>query len=114
MLNYRVPPELLLPLVPNDTQLDLWNGAAYLSVVGLLFLDTRVLGLPIPFHRTFPEVSLRFYVRREVGGEVRRGVTFIRELVPRVAIAAVARLAYNEPYRAVRMRHRIVQGASNK
>jgi len=107
VLNYRVPPELLIPLVPNGTTLDLWNGIAYLSVVGFLFRDTRVLGVPIPFHRTFEEVNLRFYVRREVAGEARRAVTFIRELVPRRAIAAVARLTYNEPYRALPMRHQI-------
>jgi uncharacterized protein YqjF (DUF2071 family) len=107
MLNYRVAPELLLPLVPAATQLDLWDGIAYVSVVGFLFTDTRLLGVPIPFHRTFEEVNLRFYVRRDVAGETRRGVTFIRELVPRAAIAVVARLVYNEPYRALRMRHHI-------
>lgn len=107
MLNYRVPPELLNPLVPDGTTLDLWNGVAYVTVVGLLFRDTRVLGLPIPLHRTFEEVNLRFYVRREVGGEIRRAVTFIRELVPRRAIAGVARLTYNEPYHALPMRHQI-------
>jgi hypothetical protein len=37
---------------------------------------------------------------------VRRGVAFVRELVPRAAIALVARLAYNEPYLAVPMRSR--------
>jgi uncharacterized protein YqjF (DUF2071 family) len=55
----------------------------------------------------FPEVNLRFYVRRHVGDEVRRGVVFIRELVPRRAIATVARIMYNEPYRALAMRYRI-------
>ena len=108
MLNYRVAPELLLPHVPRGTTLDHWQGATYVSVVGLLFRDTRLLGVPVPFHRTFEEVNLRFYVRREVDGEVRRAVTFVKELVPRRAIAAVARLAYNEPYEACPMRHRIL------
>jgi uncharacterized protein YqjF (DUF2071 family) len=112
ILNYRVPPELLVPLVPDGTTLDLWNGIAYLSVVGLLFRDTRILGLPIPWHRTFEEVNLRFYVRREVAGEIRRAATFIREIVPRRAVATVARLAYNEPYRALPMRHQIRLEAS--
>jgi uncharacterized protein YqjF (DUF2071 family) len=57
-------------------------------------------------HRHFEEVNLRLYVRRTSGGEVRRAVTFIRELVPRRAIATVARLSYNEPYTALPMRHR--------
>lgn len=105
MLNYRVAPELLLPHVPAGTELDDWEGATYLSVVGFLFRDTRLRGVPVPFHRHFEEVNLRFYVRRRVGAEVRRGVTFLRELVPRRAIATVARLAYHEPYTALPMRH---------
>jgi len=111
MLNYRVDAALLAPYVPRGTTLDLWRGDAFVSVVGLLFDDTRVLGVPIPFHITFPEINLRCYVRREVGGETRRGVVFIRELVPRAAIALVAKLAYNEPYRALRMRRRIAMAA---
>jgi len=92
--------------------LDRWQGATYVSLVGFLFCDTRLLGAPIPLHRDFEEVNLRFYVRRAAGGEVRRGVTFIREIVPRPAIAAVARIAYNEPYVALPMRHTIAAQAS--
>lgn len=105
MLNYAVDPALLRPHLPAGTGLDSWQGQTFVSLVGFLFADTRLLGLPIPWHRTFEEVNLRFYVRRELPGEVRRGVTFIRELVPRAAIATVARLAYNEPYTALPMRH---------
>lgn len=106
-LSYRCPPELLKGLVPRGTALDRWQGAVYLSLVGFLFRDTRVLGLPIPGHREFEEVNLRFYVRREVAGEIRRGVVFIRELVPRRAVALIAKRVYNEPYLAVPMSHRI-------
>lgn len=105
MLNFTVDPRLLEPLVPRGTALDTWQGSVFISLVGFLFADTRVLGIPVPGHRTFEEVNLRFYVRRTVAGETRRGVTFIRELVPRRAIAWAARLAYNEPYRAMPMRH---------
>jgi hypothetical protein len=104
LLSYEVEPAVLAPLVPAGTTLDRWDGRALASVVGFRFLGTRVLGVPVPFHRNFDEVNLRFYVRREVAGEVRRGVVFVRELVPRAAIAWLARRAYNEPYRAVRMR----------
>lgn len=97
-------PAVLAPLVPAGTALDLWDGRALASVVGFRFLGTRVLGVPIPGHRDFDEVNLRFYVRREAGSEVRHGVVFVRELVPRAAIAWLARLVYNEPYRAVPMR----------
>jgi len=105
MLSYEVAPALLEPFVPRGTELDAWNGHTYVSLVGFLFDDTRVLGLPVPGHRSFEEVNLRFYVRREAVGEVRRGVTFIREIVPRRAIALTARALYNEPYVTLPMRH---------
>lgn len=108
MLNYRIDPLVLQPLVPVGTELDSWHGETMVSVVGFRFLNTRLLGLPIPFHRNFDEVNLRFYVRREVAGKLRRGVVFVREVVPRVAIATVARWIYNEPYLACPMRS--VQG----
>ena len=104
MLNYHIDPSVLLPHVPAGAHLDTWNGQTLVSIVGFRFLRTRVLGLPAPFHRHFPEVNLRFYVRYEVGSEVRRGVTFVREIVPRRAIAYTARLLYNEPYVALPMR----------
>jgi uncharacterized protein YqjF (DUF2071 family) len=105
MLNFAVDPEVLKPLVPSGTELDFYDGQTFLSVVGFLFLDTRVMGLPIPRHRDFEEVNLRFYVRRQSLDQWRRGVAFIRELVPRRAIALIARTFYGEPYSAMPMRH---------
>ena len=107
ILTFQAEPALLRRYVPEGTELDTHDGRALISLVGFRFLQTRVLGLPMPFHRHFDEVNLRFYVRREVRGEIRRGVTFIREIVPRRLIAWVARLAYNEPYIALPMRSEI-------
>jgi uncharacterized protein len=104
MVNYVVDPAALPPLVPAGTELDLWQGRAYVSVVGFRFLRTRVLGIPVPFHRNFDEVNLRFYVRRSVSGEWRKGVAFVKEIVPRRAIAFVARTLYNENYVRMPMR----------
>jgi uncharacterized protein YqjF (DUF2071 family) len=105
MLNYEVNPRVLARRVPAGTTLDLWQGRALVSVVGFRFLGTRVLGVPVPWHRDFDEVNLRFYVRRELdGGAVRRGVVFLRELVARPAITWLARLTYNEPYQTLPMR----------
>ncbi len=105
MLNYTIEPDILRPFVPTGTELDQWNGHTFVSVVGFLFLNTRLVGLPIPFHQNFEEVNLRFYVRRRGATGWRRGVVFIKELVPKPAIAAVARLVYNENYQALPMRH---------
>ena len=93
--------------MPDGTELDDWHGRTFVSVVGFLFLNTRVLRLPIPFHRNFEEVNLRFYVRRRGPEGWRRAVVFVRELVPRAAIAFTARTVYGERYMAVPMTHAI-------
>jgi uncharacterized protein YqjF (DUF2071 family) len=103
MLNYGVDASLLEPFVPAGTELDAFEGKPYLSLVGFEFNRTRVLGFAVPFHQAFEEVNLRFYVRRGF----KRGVAFIRELVPRYAVAAIARWVFNENYSCVPMSHRI-------
>jgi hypothetical protein len=107
MLNYTVDPAILAPFVPPGTEIDFENSTTYVSMVGLLFRDTRLLGLPIPRHRDFEEVNLRFYVRKKSADTWRRGVVFIREMVPRYAVALVARACYGENYFAVPMKHHI-------
>ena len=108
----QIDPAALLPLVPRGTELDQWQGHTLVSVVGFRFLDTRVFGVPIPFHRNFAEINLRFYVCRRGPDGWRRGVVFIREVVPRRMIALVARIGYNEPYVALPMRHLVQMEAA--
>lgn len=103
MFNYSVDPGLLQRFVPRGTTLDAFEGRTYVSLVGFEFNNTRVAGVAIPFHSSFEEVNLRFYVRR-LG---KRGVVFIRELVPKFAVAAIARIAFGENYSSVRMSHSI-------
>jgi len=114
MLNYEVDPRLLQPLLPAGTELDTHAGLTFMSIVGFLFLDTRVLGLPIPFHRDFEEVNLRFYVRRKADDGWRRAVVFVNEIVPRRAIAWVARALYGERYRALPMAHALEFGSDGE
>src|SRR5881392_1891068 len=113
MLNYVVDPGLISPFVPPHTEIDYENGETFLTVVGFLFLDTRLLGVPIPLHRDFEEVNLRFYVRRKSADKWRRGVVFIREVVPRRAIVLVARTFYRENYIALPMKHEIEYHGEN-
>lgn len=109
MLNYAVDAALLEKFVPFGTELDFFAEKTYLSLVAFEFNNTRVRRVAVPFHRSFEEVNLRLYVRR---GE-RRGVTFIRELVPRRAVAAIARQFFNENYSCVSMSHRIRKKTSD-
>lgn len=105
MANYEVEPEILEEFVPKGTSLDFHNGKCFVSLVAFMFLDTRVMDFLIPFHINFEEVNLRFYVKRETPEETRRGVSFIKEIVPKTAIAKVAKVFYGEPYEKWEMSH---------
>ena len=113
MLNYSVDPSLLLSSVPRGTELDLWHDKAFVSLVGFQFLKTRVFGISFPFHRNFDEINLRFYVKRNEANETRRGVVFIKEIVPRRVIAAVARAFYGENYVSLPMSHKLLATDQN-
>jgi len=99
LANYAIPEELLRPHLPPGIEFDRRDGECWGSLVGFQFLKTRVLGLSWPGYRNFPEWNLRFYVKQ---GDT-RGVVFVREFVPQRLTAAMARLIYNEPYRAAKL-----------
>jgi len=109
MANYAVNPEVLSPFLPKHTELDLHNGKAYVSLVGFLFLNSRIFGVPIPFMGSFEEVNLRFYVKRKINGEWRRGVVFVNETVPYHLVATIANWLYKEHYTAVPTKHSITK-----
>ena len=74
LLNFEVPAEAIAELAPAGTEPDLFNGQAYLSIVGFMFRDARYFGLRLPTHREFEEVNLRYYVPRMVDGRTRHGL----------------------------------------
>lgn len=107
MANYEIDPAILQAYVPFGTELDTWQGRHYVSLVGFMFLDTRLKGFSIPFHKNFEEINLRFYVRYqdpELGWK--RGTVFIKEIVPKAAITLVANTFYGEHYVTMPTRHR--------
>jgi uncharacterized protein YqjF (DUF2071 family) len=108
MLNFEIDPKLLASRVPNGCEIDFFEGRTFVSLVGFLFQDVKVLGVPIPFHRNFEEVNLRFYVKRKgENGAWRHGVVFVKELAPRWAVAFLANNIFGEHYESVPMRHKI-------
>jgi uncharacterized protein YqjF (DUF2071 family) len=98
LLNFRAPVAAIEPFVPAGTEPDMHEGQAWLSIVGFRFRDTRLFRVRFPRHVDFDEINLRFYVSRTVGAELRRGVVFIREIVPRRAVTLIANRWYNENY----------------
>ena len=104
LLNFAVPTEAIAQLAPAGTEPDLHKGQAFISIVGFRFHAVHFCGVSIPGHTSFPEINLRYYVRRSVGNETRRGVVFVREIVPRRAVALTANWLYHENYIARPMR----------
>jgi uncharacterized protein YqjF (DUF2071 family) len=103
--NYPVDPQALQAHLPARTELDEWKGRTYVSLVGFMFRKVRVKGLRVPYHAAFPEVNLRFYVRHKQGQEWKRGVVFIKEIVPKPAITWVANTLFREHYMTLPMQH---------
>ncbi|MBS7232027.1 DUF2071 domain-containing protein [Flavobacterium psychroterrae] len=109
LFNYEVDAEILEKYVPVGTEIDIWNNKCYVSLVGFMFKNTKVLGIKVPFHIDFEEVNLRFYVKRFENGEWKRGVVFIKEIVPKKAITFIANNLYQEHYETQKMRHEIIE-----
>ena len=105
MANYKIDPSILQPYLPAKTELDCFNGNCYISLVGFMFKDVKVKGFKIPWHRDFPEVNLRFYVRYLENNEWKRGVVFLSEIVPKPAITFIANTLFKEHYSTMSMRH---------
>jgi uncharacterized protein len=114
MLNYRIDPKILEPAVPPGTELDDYYGQHFVSMVGFQFTKTRVMNWSIPFHVNFDEVNLRFYIRKRGPEGWRRAVAFVKEIVPRWAIATIARRIYNENYVSLPMRSTVVLPIEDK
>ena len=105
MINYTVNPKLLEKYVPIGTELDFFEGKCFISSIGFMFENVKLLGLKIPFHTNFEEVNLRFYVKRFENGIWKRGAVFIKEIVPKFAITMVANTLYREKYVTLPMKN---------
>lgn len=114
MANYAIDPEILAPYLPKGVSLDLFNGKAYVSLVGFMFKKTKLFNIPIPFFGTFEEINLRFYVQRKENGITKRGVVFINETIPYRIVAWMANKLYNEHYTVVPTRHSIASNLDSK
>jgi hypothetical protein len=74
LFSFETQPAMLEPYLPPGVELDDWRGRTFFSLIGFRFLESRLLGVAIPFHGNFPEVNLRFYVRRRTESGWRRAV----------------------------------------
>ena len=106
--------KLLQPFVPPGTELNDWNGRCCMSLVAFMFSNTSLMGIPCPFYRSFEELNLRFYVRRKEGSTWKKGVVFIKEIVPAKLIGWAGKLFYRENFISLSMRHAIYTGTNSQ
>lgn len=109
LINYEIDAKILEKYVPTGTELDFWDNKCYISLVGFMFEDVKLLGLKIPLHTNFEEVNLRFYVKRLEEGKWKRGVVFIKEIVPKLALKIVANTVFKENYETLPMKHKVIK-----
>ena len=109
MVNYEIDPEILQPFLPKGVTLDLFDGKAYVSLVGFMFKNTKIFRIPIPYLGNFEEINLRFYVQRKGGNTIKRGVIFVNETIPYRIVAWMANKLYKEHYTVVPTKHFIHQ-----
>jgi uncharacterized protein YqjF (DUF2071 family) len=112
--NYLIDPKILSKYIPVGTEIDLYDSKCFVSLVGFMFINTKMLGIKIPFHTTFEEVNLRFYVKRFENNEWKRGVVFIKEIVPKPALTFVANTVYGEHYETLKMKHKWEENDTNR
>lgn len=107
LVNYRIDPKVLTPYLPKHTSFDLYKGECLISIVGFLFKDVHIMGIPLPYHQLFEEFNLRFYVVHKDKEETKRGVVFLREFVPNSGITLAANTFAREKYRKYPMKHAV-------
>ena len=112
--NYEVNPSVLAKYVPLGTELDLWEGKCFVSLIGFIFLNTKILGIKVPFHSIVEEVNLRFYVKRFENNTWKRGAVFIKEIVSKPALTFVANTIYKEHYETMPMKYKWEENRINR
>ena len=105
MANYAIDADKLKEYLPHGVEIDLYQGKAYVSLVGFLFKKSRIFGMSIPLLGTFEEINLRFYVKKKESNGYKRGVVFINETVPYKPVAWLANKLYKEHYISIPNKH---------
>jgi len=100
-VHWAVSPSLLRGLIPNELEVDTFNGMAWLGIIPFLMSGVRLRRMPIvPFTSTFPEINVRTYVK----AKQKAGVYFLSLDASNPLITAIAKQWYRLPYSHANMR----------
>ncbi|WP_132051609.1 YqjF family protein [Pseudocnuella soli] len=102
-LHWKVPQDLLRPLVPPGLELDMHNSETWVSLVAFTMEQIRPRGLPaVGFVSNFEEINLRTYVRVDN----KPGVYFLSIEAGNGLFAFIARNLSGLPYETAAMLRR--------
>ena len=94
-LHWEVEPEKLKQYIPEDVEIDYFNGKSYVGVIPFLMKNVRPRYLPVvPGISTFPEFNIRTYVKKNG----KAGVLFLTLDAQSRVTCAYAPRAYGLPY----------------
>jgi uncharacterized protein YqjF (DUF2071 family) len=101
-LHWPYDPAIVRRVVPNQLQLDLYDGRAWIGLVPFMVTGLTLPSAPaIPWLSRFPETNVRTYVLDSSG---RRGVWFFSLDAARLLAVLGARVGFALPYFWARMR----------
>ena len=100
-VHWRVPAEMVVPLLPKSLTLDTWDGDAFVGLVPFYMSGVRPWWSPaVPGISTFCETNVRTYVHRE-GRDP--GVWFLSLEAAQSLAVRIARWRWHLPYFRARM-----------
>jgi uncharacterized protein YqjF (DUF2071 family) len=102
-LHWPVDPAAVAALLPDEVEVDAFDGVAWVGLIPFTLTVRRPPRLPaVPWFATTLEANVRTYVR---GPDGRRGIWFFSLDASRLAAVTTARLWYRLPYTWARMRY---------
>lgn len=101
-LHWRYPVDVVQRQVPQQLQVESFDGSAWVGITPFLLRGLRAKSLPpLPWISQFPETNCRTYVRAPDGHS---GIWFFSLDAARILAVMGARLTYGLPYAWSRMR----------
>jgi uncharacterized protein len=102
-LHWPYPPAAVGRLLPPELTVEMFDGAAWVSLVPFQLRVKIPRGPALPWIGVFPETNVRTYVR---GPDGRSGIWFLSLDAPRRLAIWAARRTYHLPYRVAAMHMR--------
>lgn len=94
-IHWAVSPDALRSLIPDELEIDTYDGMAWIGILPFLLSGVRIRRMPtVPFTSTFPEINVRTYVKTKQ----KSGIYFLSLDASNRLITAIAKRWYRLPY----------------